>query len=102
MTSLSEKTALSVLLVHMDYKMSDILSHCSAQTSDFRSVIRIFGSTDEGRRICVHVHNVMPSIRCNNFHDVLFSLHKVTPYIYFRPDDMRNIVFESEDSLIGL
>jgi hypothetical protein len=50
---------LSLLVVAIDHIMQDMnISSNSKSLDKYLPVIRIFGSTDEGKRICVNVHGV--------------------------------------------
>jgi DNA polymerase zeta len=71
-------TALEISLVALEYTISkpldDLdLNHCSLFNRPIRSVpiIDIFGSTIEGKKVCMHVHQCMPYLMVNMPNDIL-------------------------------
>jgi DNA polymerase zeta len=57
----------AIRIVNIDFYMSAPLQDLDVMYSDFRGssipqvpVIRIFGSSDAGKKICLHVHGVFP------------------------------------------
>ncbi len=66
---LQESAFLSVRILTMDHYQASPLADVDATFSDFRShvvrrvpVLRIFGSTPAGQKVCLHLHGIFPYI----------------------------------------
>ena len=54
-----DKDALiSILVVNIDYKMTNCQSLDNDESLVYRPVIRVYGSTDIGQRACAHIYDV--------------------------------------------
>lgn len=75
-----EETLLSVTVVSMDYQLLKVnkSEEFVKATDSAVPVVRVFGSTDAGQRVCVHIHGVIVVLLTNVTHctTVLLSVRR--------------------------